>query len=254
MRYPHQTTAQDSLHERTFKAHHDFNQLFEVPSGKGGLICLQGGHVGGMVVLFTFWHCNCKYTEGIFLDRDITIVSYIKHKQHDKHDNNIKSTGKGHSGCALFVWSRLRNTCLQLIRVDDAYRRKLEHVALNWGWNFSAINSWALTTPEFAKRKLFSKKMSKLFFGWQPHRQNSAFKYATASHKNTNVQKSLFWRWDIFWRSDGPSHTERHKPESQKFRQAQEETCNQKKSKKNVIRRQIKLSLGGSWYNNNNNR
>ena len=104
------------------------------------------------------------------------------------------------------------------------------------------------------KRKLFSKKMSKLCFGWQPHRQNLAFKYATASHKNTNVQKSLFWRWDIFWRSDGASHTERHKPESQKFRQAQEETFNQKKSKKNVIRRQIKLSLGGSWYNNNNNR
>ena len=154
---------------------------------------------------------------GYFLDRANTIVSYVKHKQHDKHDNNIKSTGKGHSGWALFVWSRLRNTCLQLIRVDDAYRRKLGHVALNWRWNFSAINNWALTTPEFAKRKLFSKKMSKLFFGWQPHRQNSAFKYATASHKNTNVQKSLFWRWDIFWRSDGASHTERHKPESQIF-------------------------------------
>ena len=157
LRHTHQTRAHAWLHERTFKAHHDFNQLVQVPSGKGGLICLQGRHVGGMVVLFTFWHCNCKYTEGIFLDRDVTIISYVKHKQHDKHDsnktqqhdkhdNNIKSTGKGHSGCSLFVWSRLRNTCLQLIRVDDAYRWKLGHVALNWRWNFSAINSWALTT------------------------------------------------------------------------------------------------------------
>ena len=66
LRHPHQTRAQTWLHERTLKAHHDFNQLVQVPSGKGGLICLQGRHVGGMVVLFSFWHCNCKYTEGIF--------------------------------------------------------------------------------------------------------------------------------------------------------------------------------------------
>ena len=61
-----------------------------------------------------------------------------------------KALERRHSGCSLFVWSILRNTCLQLIRVDDAYRWKLGHVALNWRWNFSAINSWALTTQDFA--------------------------------------------------------------------------------------------------------
>ena len=25
---------------------------------------------------------------GYFLDRDVTIISYVKHKQHDKHDSN----------------------------------------------------------------------------------------------------------------------------------------------------------------------
>ena len=78
LRHPHQTRAQAWLHERTFKAHHDFNQLVQVPSGKGGLICLQGRHVGGMVVLFSFWHCNscnCKYTDGIILDRATQLLA-----------------------------------------------------------------------------------------------------------------------------------------------------------------------------------